>query len=126
MFEKILIANRGEVALRVMRAARELGVKTVAVYSTEDADTYPVRYADEAVCIGPAQATKSYLVIPNIIAAAKTTGAQAIHPGYGFLAENADFARACVENDLVFIGPAADCIAKMGDAASPPFRAPMA
>lgn len=115
MFEKILIANRGEVALRVMRAARELGVKTVAVYSTEDADTYPVRYADEAVCIGPAQATKSYLVISNIIAAAKTTGAQAIHPGYGFLAENADFARACVDNDLVFIGPSADCIEKMGD-----------
>ena len=115
LFEKILIANRGEVALRVMRAARELGVKTVAVYSTEDADTYPVRYADEAVCIGPAQATKSYLVIPNIIAAAKTTGAQAIHPGYGFLAENADFARACVDNDLVFIGPSADCIEKMGD-----------
>ena len=115
MFEKILIANRGEVALRVMRAARELGVKTVAVYSTEDADTYPVRYADEAVCIGPAQATKSYLVMSNIIAAAKTTGAQAIHPGYGFLAENADFARACVENDLVFIGPSADCIERMGD-----------
>ncbi|MBQ9043605.1 MAG: acetyl-CoA carboxylase biotin carboxylase subunit [Eggerthellaceae bacterium] len=115
MFDKILIANRGEVALRVMRAARELGVKTVAVYSTEDADTYPVQYADEAVCIGPAQAAKSYLVIPNIIAAAKTTGAQAIHPGYGFLAENADFARACVDNDLVFIGPSADCIEKMGD-----------
>ncbi len=115
MFDKILIANRGEVALRVMRAARELGVKTVAVYSTEDADTYPVQYADEAVCIGPAQAAKSYLVIPNIIAAAQTTGAQAIHPGYGFLAENADFARACVENDLVFIGPAADCIERMGD-----------
>ena len=115
MFDKILIANRGEVALRVMRAARELGVKTVAVYSTEDADTYPVRYADEAVCIGPAQATKSYLVMSNIIEAAKTTGAQAIHPGYGFLAENADFARACVENDLVFIGPSADCIERMGD-----------
>ena len=115
LFDKILIANRGEVALRVMRAARELGVKTVAVYSTEDADTYPVQYADEAVCIGPAQAAKSYLVIPNIIAAAKTTGAQAIHPGYGFLAENADFARACVDNDLVFIGPSADCIEKMGD-----------
>ena len=115
MFDKILIANRGEVALRVMRAARELGVKTVAVYSTEDADTYPVHYADEAVCIGPAQATKSYLVISNIIAAAKTTGAQAIHPGYGFLAENADFARACVDNDLVFIGPSADCIERMGD-----------
>ena len=115
MFDKILIANRGEVALRVMRAARELGVRTVAVYSTEDADTYPVQYADEAVCIGPAQATKSYLVISNIIAAAKTTGAQAIHPGYGFLAENADFARACVDNDLVFIGPSADCIERMGD-----------
>ena len=99
MFDKILIANRGEVALRIMRAARELGVKTVAVYSTEDADTYPVRYADEAVCIGPAQANKSYLVIPNIIAAAKITGAQAIHPGYGFLAENADFARACAERE---------------------------
>ena len=118
MFDKILIANRGEVALRIMRAARELGVKTVAVYSTEDADTYPVRYADEAVCIGPAQANKSYLVIPNIIAAAKITGAQAIHPGYGFLAENADFARACAENDLVFIGPSAECIERMGDKSS--------
>ena len=115
MFEKILIANRGEVALRIMRAARELGVKTVAVYSTEDADTYPVRYADEKVCIGPAPATQSYLVIPNIIAAAKNTGAQAIHPGYGFLAENADFARACVDNNLVFIGPSAECIDRMGD-----------
>ncbi len=115
MFDKILIANRGEVALRIMRAARELGVKTVAVYSTEDADTYPVKYADEAVCIGPAQAAKSYLVIPNIIAAAKTTGAQAIHPGYGFLAENADFARACIDNDLVFIGPSPECIESMGD-----------
>ena len=117
MFDKILIANRGEVALRVMRAARELGVKTVAVYSTEDADTLPVRYADEAVCIGPAQASQSYLVVPSIIAAAKNTGAQAIHPGYGFLAENADFARACVDNDLVFIGPSAECIEQMGDKA---------
>ena len=117
MFDKILIANRGEVALRVMRAARELGVKTVAVYSTEDADTLPVRYADEAVCIGPAQASQSYLVMPSIIAAAKNTGAQAIHPGYGFLAENADFARACVDNGLVFIGPSAECIEQMGDKA---------
>ncbi len=118
MFKKILVANRGEVALRVMRAARELGVKTVAVYSTEDADTYPVRYADEAVCIGPAQAAKSYLVISNIIAAANTTGAEAIHPGYGFLAENAEFARACADNDLVFIGPSAECIERMGDKSS--------
>ena len=86
MFNKILIANRGEVALRIMRACKELGVKTVAVYSTEDADTYPVQYADEAVCIGPAQANKSYLIMANIIAAAKTTGAEAVHPGYGFLA----------------------------------------
>lgn len=115
MFDKILIANRGEVALRVMRAARELGVKTVAVYSTEDKDTLPVRYADEAVCIGPAQSAKSYLMMSSIIAAAKNTGAQAIHPGYGFLAENADFARACADNDLVFIGPAPECIERMGD-----------
>ena len=118
MFNKILIANRGEVALRVMRACKELGVKTVAVYSTEDANTYPVSYADEAVCIGPAQANKSYLVMSSIIAAAKNTGAEAIHPGYGFLAENADFARACVDNDLVFIGPSAECIEKMGDKSS--------
>ncbi|MBB3170832.1 acetyl-CoA carboxylase biotin carboxylase subunit [Parvibacter caecicola] len=118
MFDKILIANRGEVALRVMRACKELGIKTVAVYSTEDADTYPVRYADEAVCIGPAPANKSYLVIPNIIEAALQTGAQAIHPGYGFLAENSEFARACADNDLVFIGPAPECIDSMGDKSS--------
>ena len=118
MFNKILVANRGEVALRIMRAARELGVKTVAVYSTEDADTYPVQYADEAVCIGPAQSAKSYLVMPSIIAAAKNTGAEAIHPGYGFLAENAEFARACADNDLVFIGPAPECIDSMGDKSS--------
>ncbi|MGI6045836.1 MAG: acetyl-CoA carboxylase biotin carboxylase subunit [Eggerthellaceae bacterium] len=118
MFEKILVANRGEVALRVMRAAHELGVKTVAVYSTEDANTYPVHYADEAVCIGPAPANKSYLVIPNIIEAAKSTGAQAIHPGYGFLAENADFARACSDENIVFIGPSAQCIERMGDKSS--------
>ena len=118
MFNKILIANRGEVALRIMRACKELGVKTVAVYSTEDADTYPVQYADEAVRIGPAQANKSYLIMANIIAAAKTTGAEAVHPGYGFLAENADFARACADNDLVFIGPAPECIERMGDKSS--------
>ncbi|MGI6591629.1 MAG: acetyl-CoA carboxylase biotin carboxylase subunit [Eggerthellaceae bacterium] len=115
MFDKILIANRGEVALRVIRACKELGVKTVAVYSTEDKDTYPVQYADEAVCIGPAQANKSYLVMSNIIAAAVNTGAQAIHPGYGFLSENADFARACADNDLVFIGPSPECIERMGN-----------
>ncbi|ANE22381.1 acetyl-CoA carboxylase [Denitrobacterium detoxificans] len=115
MFDKILIANRGEVALRVMRACRELGVKTVAVYSTEDKDTLPVRYADEAVCIGPAPANKSYLVMANVIAAAKNTGAQAIHPGYGFLSENADFARACADNDIVWIGPSPECIESMGN-----------
>lgn len=118
MFDKILVANRGEVALRVMRAARELGVKTVAVYSTEDADTLPVRYADEAVCIGPAPSAQSYLRMDNIIQAAINTGAQAIHPGYGFLAENAEFARLCEENDIVFIGPSAECIEKMGDKAT--------
>ncbi|MBQ9691474.1 MAG: acetyl-CoA carboxylase biotin carboxylase subunit [Eggerthellaceae bacterium] len=117
MFNKILVANRGEVALRIMRAARELGVKTVAVYSEADKNTLPVSYADEAICIGPAPAGQSYLNMSNIIAAATTTGAQAIHPGYGFLAENADFARACIDNDLVFIGPDPDCIEKMGDKA---------
>lgn len=115
MFNKILIANRGEVALRIMRACKELGVKTVAVYSTEDASTYPVAYADEAICIGPAPANQSYLVMPSIIAAARNAGAEAIHPGYGFLAENADFARACADNELVFIGPSPHCIESMGN-----------
>lgn len=118
MFKKILIANRGEVALRVIRAAKELDVKTVAVYSEADKDTLPVKLADEAVCIGPAPATKSYLVMSNIIAAAENTGAEAIHPGYGFLAENADFAKACELNDIKFIGPSADCISMMGDKAT--------
>lgn len=118
VFKKILVANRGEVALRIMRAARELGVKTVAVYSTADKDTLPVQYADEAVCIGPAPAGKSYLVMSNIIAAAVTTGCEAVHPGYGFLAENADFARACADNGLVFIGPAPECIERMGNKAA--------
>ena len=118
MFDKVLIANRGEVALRIMRACKEMGIKTVAVYSMEDADTYPVRYADEKVCIGPAPANKSYLVMPSIIAAAVNTGCQAIHPGYGFLAENSDFARACADNDLVFIGPSPECIDAMGNKAA--------
>ena len=118
MFDKVLIANRGEVALRIMRACKEMGIKTVAVYSTEDADTYPVRYADEKVCIGPAPANKSYLVMPSIIAAAVNTGCQAIHPGYGFLAENSDFARACADNDLVFIGTSPECIDAMGNKAA--------
>lgn len=118
MFNKILIANRGEVALRIIRAARELGIKTVAVYSEADKNTLPVKSADEAVCIGPAPANKSYLSIPNIIAAAQNTGAEAIHPGYGFLAENADFAKACALNDIKFIGPPAECISSMGDKAT--------
>ncbi len=118
MFKKILIANRGEVALRIMRAAKELGVATVAVYSKEDAVSSFVQYADEAVCIGPAPASQSYLVIPSVIAAAMNTGAEAIHPGYGFLAENATFARACADNDIVFIGPSPECIEKMGDKAT--------
>ena len=118
MFDKVLIANRGEVALRIMRACKEMGIKTVAVYSTEDADTYPVRYADEKVCIGPAPANKSYLVMPSIIAAAVNTGCQAIHPGYGFLAENSDFARACADNDLVLIGASPECIDAMGNKAA--------
>ncbi len=118
MFSKILIANRGEVALRIMRAARELGVRTVAVYSEADKDTLPVRYADEKVCIGPAPAGKSYLNVSNIIAAAVTTGCDAIHPGYGFLAENADFARMCADNNLVFVGPSPQCIERMGNKAA--------
>ena len=118
MFKKVLVANRGEVALRVMRACKELGIQTVAVYSTEDTNTYPVEYADEKVCIGPAPANQSYLVMASIIAAAKNTGAEAIHPGYGFLAENAEFARACAENDIVFIGPSPSCIERMGNKAA--------
>ena len=117
MFDKILIANRGEIATRIVRAAHELGIKTVVVYSEADKDTLPVKLSDEAVCIGPAPSAQSYLLVPNIIGAAQTTGAQAIHPGYGFLAENADFARACAENDIVFIGPSPECIERMGDKA---------
>ena len=115
MFDKILIANRGEAALRIMRAARELDIKTVAVYSIEDFNTYPVKYADEAVNIGSASADETYLCIPKIIEAARATGAQAIHPGCGFLADNADFARACAENGIVFIGPSPEIIERMAD-----------
>lgn len=114
VFKKILVANRGEIAIRVMRAARELGVKTVAVYSEVDADAPHVRYADEAFPIGPAQSSLSYLHIPNIINAAVHTGAEAIHPGYGFLSENDHFARICETWGLVFIGPPADAIKQMG------------
>ncbi len=115
MFNKVLVANRGEVALRIIRACRELGIKSVAVYSEADADSLPTRLADESVCIGPPPAAKSYLTIPNIISAAEVSGADAIHPGYGFLAENAKFAEVCRSCDLVFIGPTADMISKMGD-----------
>ncbi len=118
MLDKILIANRGEIALRVVRAARELGIKTVAVYSQADKDTRAVQMADEKVCIGPAPSALSYLNISNIIGAAQITGAQAIHPGYGFLSENADFARACADNDIIFIGPDADCIDALGNKAA--------
>jgi len=118
MFEKILIANRGEIAVRIIRAARELGVKTVAVYSEADKTSLHVRLADESICIGPAISTESYLKIPNIIAAAEATGAEAIHPGYGFLAENAEFARICGKHDIVFIGPDPESILKMGDKAT--------
>ena len=118
MFKKILIANRGEIALRVIRTCREMGIKTVAVYSTADKDSLPVRFADEAVCIGPAPSSESYLNIPNIIAAAEITNADAIHPGYGFLSENAAFSRVCQENDIKFIGASPEMIDAMGDKAS--------
>lgn len=117
MIEKLLIANRGEVAVRIIRAARELGIPTVAVYSEIDADAMHVRLADESVCVGPAPSTQSYLVPSNIIMAAIGTRATAIHPGYGFLAENADFARLCHEQGIVFVGPTADQIDAMGNKA---------
>lgn len=115
MFEKILIANRGEIALRVIRACREMGIKSVAVHSTADADAMHVRMADEAVCIGPAPGTESYLNMASIIAACEITGAQAIHPGYGFLSENAKFVQIVEDHDLTFIGPTAEHIRVMGD-----------
>ncbi len=117
MFKKILIANRGEIAVRIIRACRELDIKTVAVYSVIDKDSLHVQLADEAVCIGPAPSAQSYLNMQNIISAALISGAEAIHPGYGFLAENSEFAELCAENDLVFIGPDKTAIDKMGDKA---------
>jgi len=115
MISKLLIANRGEIALRIIRAARELGIRTVAVYSEADRTSLHVRFADEAVCIGPPQGKLSYLNIPSIIAAAEVTNADAIHPGYGFLAENETFAEICHESNLTFVGPAAQSIARMGN-----------
>ena len=115
MFQKVLIANRGEIALRIIRACRELGVPTVVVHSEADRDSLHVRFADEDVCIGPPQPHASYLNIPRIIAAAEITGADAIHPGYGFLAENPEFAEICERSDIVFVGPTADQIRQMGD-----------
>jgi len=118
MFKKILIANRGEIALRVIRTCKEMGIKTVAVYSTADKDSLPVRFADEAVCIGPPESAKSYLSISNIIAAAEITNADAIHPGYGFLSENEKFSKVCQEHNIKFIGALPEQIASMGDKAT--------
>ena len=117
MFERVLVANRGEIAVRVIRALHELGIEAVAVYSTADENALHVRLADRAVRIGPPPAAQSYLSIPAVIAAAATTGCEAIHPGYGFLAENPAFVEACDDNDLVFVGPTADVMARMGDKA---------
>ncbi len=118
MFKKILIANRGEIALRVIRTCREMGIKTVAVYSTADRESLHVRFADEAVCIGPPKSADSYLNIPNILAAAEITNADAIHPGYGFLSENAKFSEICREYGIKFIGPSPEAIRAMGDKAT--------
>jgi len=118
LFQKVLIANRGEIALRVIRACHELGIQTVAVYSEADRESLHVRFADEDVCIGGPPASESYLNIPRIIAAAEVTGAEAIHPGYGFLAENAEFSEICARSDIVFIGPTPEQIRAMGDKAT--------
>src|SRR3989337_1371643 len=115
MFSRVLVANRGEIAVRVTRALHELGVEAVAVYSTADRDALHVRLADRSVCIGPPSAAESYLRIPAVIAAAETTGCEAVHPGYGFLSESPAFVRACEENDTVFVGPGADVMERMGD-----------
>jgi len=117
LFKKILIANRGEIALRIIRACKELGIKTVAVYSEADKNSLHVTFADEAVCIGPAESRNSYLKVPTIMSATMVTGADAIHPGYGFLAENANFSEICHESGIKFIGPTAEMIRTMGDKA---------
>jgi acetyl-CoA carboxylase, biotin carboxylase subunit len=117
MFERVLVANRGEIAVRVIRSLNELGIEAVAVYSTADEDSLHVRLADRAVRIGPPAAAQSYLNVPALVAAAVTTGCEAVHPGYGFLAENPAFVEACADNDLVFVGPTADVMARMGDKA---------
>src|SRR5579872_2830172 len=118
MLNKVVIANRGEIALRILRACKELGIKTVAVHSTADRELLHVRLADESVCIGPPSPTESYLSIPAIISAAEITDAVAIHPGYGFLAENASFAEQVEKSGFIFIGPDADTIRQMGDKVS--------
>src|SRR3989344_3981403 len=117
-FQKVLIANRGEIALRVIRACKELGISTVAVYSKADESSLHVKLADEAVCIGPPPSKLSYLNMPFVIAAAEVTGADAIHPGYGFLSENAEFARICRDCNITFIGPKPESIALLGDKVS--------
>src|SRR5271170_7337085 len=118
MLEKVLIANRGEIALRVLRACREMGIRTVAVYSQADADLLHVKLADEAYCIGPPVSTRSYLHIPALISTAVVTGADGIHPGYGFLSENANFAEICNDHKIKFIGPSVEAISAMGDKSS--------
>ena len=118
MFRKVLIANRGEIALRVLRACKEMGIRTVAVFSEADRESLHVRFADEDGCIGPASARESYLNIPRILAAAEITGADAIHPGYGFLAENAEFSEICERSEITFIGPTPHQIRMMGDKAT--------
>ena len=115
MFSRVLVANRGEIAVRVIRSLHELGIEAVAIYSTADRDSLHVRMADHTVCVGPPPAAESYLRIPSVVAAAETTGCDAVHPGYGFLSENPAFAAACADNDLVFVGPPADVMATMGD-----------
>ena len=115
MFQKILTANRGEIAIRIIRACRELNIASVAIYSEADRNSLHVKYADEAICVGPAHSNRSYLDIPNILSAAVISGADAIHPGYGYLSERADFAEICESHGLTFIGPTADQIEKMGN-----------